>query len=138
MENVCFIDQYLSASLWDGNSRKSWFRCVFPNLLLLGYDSFNICSGSLDMQRLFTWILQDNTPLFIEQIIYLFNDYSTQFKNTTVRMDLDLQTLVINKCKIFKLTSEETYNPHLINTLEYYITNITQSWATCKYWMVLS
>lgn len=55
----------------------------------------------------------------------------TQFKNTAVRMDL--QTLVINKCKIFKLTSEETYNPHLINTLEYYITNITQSWATCKY-----
>lgn len=44
----------------------------------------------------------------------------TQFKNTAVRMDLDLQTFVINKCKIFKLTFEETYNPHLINTLEHY------------------
>lgn len=49
----------------------------------------------------------------------------TQFKNTAVRMDSNLQTFVINKCKIFKLTSEETYKPHLINTLEYYITNIT-------------
>lgn len=57
----------------------------------------------------------------------------TQFKNTAVRMDSKLQTFVINKCKIFKLTSEEKYKPHLINTQEFYIKNITQSWATCKY-----
>lgn len=48
-------------------------------------------------------------------------------------MDSNLQTFVINKCKIFKLTSEEKYKPHLINTLENYIKNIAQSWATCKY-----
>lgn len=57
----------------------------------------------------------------------------TQLKNTAVRTESNLQTFVINKCKIFKLASEEKYKPHLINTLEYYIKNITQSWATCKY-----